>query len=173
MLDERHLALKRWERAQQFAGLERESQGLGPSVTCRIRINGSGTPAEMNWDVFLVEQFSAGFACVQTVLEPIPPDLPGPVWLVRGAIDWGAYLRKIGIYYRAGREVPACFNPNRKLGSEILRRIDQLPDSELPGVFSKLREAGLLPTLRAFTRDTCPNSLPWEKMRAYFQDFGS
>jgi hypothetical protein len=90
---------------------------------------------------------------------------------VRGGIRWEDYLRAIVKHYGTGLPVPAPFQPTRKIGSEIIAHLNTLPDTWLPPVFSKLRESGLLPVLPSLSRETCPLALPWENIRASFQDF--
>jgi hypothetical protein len=74
-------------------------------------------------------------------------------------------------HYRTGFPVPAPFAPLRKISNELLDRMDGLPGSALPEVFQELRRARVLPPLLPLIRATCPTPLPWENLRALFQDF--
>jgi hypothetical protein len=167
MLDEGHRALKRWERSRQLEGLRQEPEEAGPLAWCRIRA--SVGPDRL--PVRLLALFAGDFAYVRTVGEAAPPGVPGPAWLTRGAIEWEDFLRRVILNYSLGRAVPAPFAPLRKLPSELIERIHVLPDRVLPELFSKLRDEGLLPGLAALSRATCPPGLPWEDLRARFQDF--
>jgi hypothetical protein len=167
MLDEGHRALKRWERSRQLEGLRQEPEEAGPSAWCRVRT--SGGPDRV--PVRLLALFSGDFAYVRAVGETAPPGVPGPAWLTRGAIEWEDFLRRILMHYSLGRPVPAAFAPIRKLPSELMDRLRGVPDRVLPEIFHKLRGEGLLPALPALSRASCPSGLPWEDLRARFQDF--
>lgn len=167
MLDEGHRALKRWERSRQLEGLRQEPEEAGPLAWCRVRA--SAGPDRV--PVRLLALFTGDFAYVRTVEDAAPPGVPGPAWLTRGAIEWEDFLRRVLQNYSLGRPVPAPFAPVRKLPSELIGRLHGLPDRVLPEIFAKLREEGLLPGLPALARGTCPPGLPWEDLRARFQDF--
>jgi len=167
MLEESHRALKRWERARQLEGLRQEPDGSGPLAWCRIR-SASG-PDRI--PVRLLALFAGDFAYVRAAAEAAPDGVPGPAWLARAAVEWEPYLRQIVRHYGLGRPVPMEFLPVRKLPTELLEKVGNLPDRSLPGIFAKLRSDGLLPELRSLTRQTCPPGLPWEDLRARFQDF--
>lgn len=167
MLEDGHRDLKRWERARQLEGLRQETESTGPLVWCRIRSVGVSDRIPVR----LLALFEGDFAYVRAAGEAAPPGVPGPAWLVRGAIEWEAYLPLIIRHYGMGRAVPATFAPIRKLPRELLDRLGSLPNDALPAVFAKLRSEGLLPALPALTRGTCPAGLPWEDLRARFQDF--
>lgn len=169
MLEDSHRALKRWERARQLEGLRQEPTGAGPLAWCRVRA--ANGPDRI--PVRLLALFAGDFAYVRAAEEAAPAGVPGPAWLVRGAIEWESYLRQIVRHFGLGRPVPAEFGPVRKLPSELLERLGSLPDRALPDIFAKLRSEGLLPPLRALSRETCPPGLPWEDLRARFQDFKS
>jgi hypothetical protein len=168
MSDERHRALKRWERARQLAGNESDPDLAGPLALCRIRTaagEGESIP------VYVVRLFEKDLACVRACREPLPEGFKSAWWLVRGGIRWSGFLRGIVRHYQNGLPVPAPFRPVRKLGTEIIQHLGTLPEEALPPVFAKLRETGLLPALPALSRETCPQELPWEDIRAHFQDF--
>jgi hypothetical protein len=167
MLDEGHRALKRWERSRQLEGLRHEPEEAGPLAWCRVRA--SEGPGRV--PVRLLALFAGDFAYVRTVGEAAPPGVPGPAWLTRAAIEWDGFLRRILLHYAQGRPVPAAFIPIRKLPSELMDRLRGLPDRLLPEIFLKLRGEGLLPALPALSRASCPPGLPWEDLRARFQDF--
>lgn len=173
MMDERHLAMKRWERARQRAVLEREPVLRGPAAICRVRnpVLGLAETAEREIPVFIVEIFAKDLVCVKACEEPAPVETPAPFWMVRGGISWTAYLPRIVGQYRLGLPVPPPFQPRRKLGGELIARLESLPAALLPEVFAKLREAGLLPTPRLLSQATCPSILAWDRMRSLFQDF--
>jgi hypothetical protein len=168
MPDERHRALKRWERARQMAAVRSDPNLVGPVAYCRVR-----TPQNdrERIPVFIVALFAKDLTCVKAFSESLPEGLQGAWWLVRGGIRWEEYLRGIVRHYGAGLPVPGQFQPIRKIGSEIVGHLSSLPDAALPPVFAKLRESGLLPALPALSRETCPQALPWENIRACFQDF--
>jgi hypothetical protein len=167
MLEESHRALKRWERSRQLHGLRQEPVEAGPLAWCRVRA--ASGPDRV--PVRVLALFAGDFAYVRAAGEAAPAGVPGPAWLVRGAIDWETYLRQIVRHYGLGRAVPAPFAPARKLPSELIERLGNLPDRALPEVFAKLRSEGLLPALPGLSRGTCPPGLPWEDLRARFQDF--
>jgi hypothetical protein len=167
MLEDGHRALKRWERARQLEGLRQEAESAGPLVWCRIRADG----APDRIPVHLLALFEGDFAYVRAAGEAAPPGVPGPAWLARGAIEWETYLPLIIRHYGMGRPVPGAFAPIRKLPRELLEKLGNLPHGALPAVFAKLRSEGLLPALPALARGTCPPGLPWEDLRARFQDF--
>lgn len=167
MLDDRHLALKRWERARQLSALEREPVLSGPAAMCRFP--GEGT--EVRIPVFIVELFAKDLACVKVCEEPPPGGSAKSYWLVRGGVQWVEYLPKIVDRYRQGAPLPSPFRPRRKLAGDLVARLAALPGSALPEVFASLREAGLLPPLLPLTRESCPACLPWDQLRAYFLDF--
>jgi hypothetical protein len=167
MLDEGHRALKRWERSRQLEGLRQEPEEAGPLAWCRVRV----TEGPDRVPVRLLALFAGDFAYVRTVGEAAPPGVPGPSWLTRGAIEWEDFHRRVLLHYGLGRAVPAAFSPIRKLPSELIDRLRGLPDRFLPEIFLKLRSEGLLPALPALSRASCPPGLPWEDLRARFQDF--
>ncbi len=169
MIDDRHRALKRWERARQMSGLEADPELSGPLAWCRVRSKSQDPEEKLR--VYVVRIFAKDFVCVRAHVEPIPEGLPGPCWLVRGGIRWDEFLRGIVQHYRSGLSVPEPFHPVRKIGAEIITRMESLPDRELAAVFAKLREVGMLPGLQPLSRTTCPTALPWENLRACFQDF--
>ena len=168
MMDERHRALKRWERARQFATLGREMEEVGPAAACLVRDPAGGTQAV---SVFILEIFSKDLVCVKSTRETPLETAPALYWLVRGGIDWTAYLPHIVLHYRQGLKVPRPFRPLRKLGGELVARLCELPPRELPKVFDQLRVSGLLPAARLLSQETCPPCLAWDRMRALFQDF--
>ena len=168
MSDDSHRALKRWEKARQMASVRGDPDLAGPPASCRVRT----TAGELDrFPVYVVSMFSKDLTCVKAIRDPVPEGVPGSWWLVRGGIRWDEYLRGIVRHYSLGLAVPGPFKPVRKIGSEIITHLGTLPDAALPQVFAKLRESGLLPTLPALSRETCPNALPWENIRACFQDF--
>lgn len=167
MRDERHLALKRWERARQLAALEREPALSGPAALCRT----PGSGEDVRIPVFIVDIFAKDLACIKVCETPPPGGPSGSYWLVRGGVQWDIYLPKIVDRYRSGTPVPAPFRPRRKLPGDLVDRLSALPGGSLPEVFACLREAGFLPRVQALTRETCPACLPWDQMRAYFLDF--
>jgi hypothetical protein len=118
-----------------------------------------------------VEIFAKDLVCVKACEDPAPEGLPGPYWLVRGGISWENYLPRIVGHYRLGLPVPLAFRPVRKLGGELLARLETLPREALPEVFAKMRARGLLPVLHVLSQATCPSCLAWDRMRALFQDF--
>lgn len=168
MSDDSHRALKRWEKAKQMASVRGEAELAGPAALCRIR---SRDGNQERIPVFVVTLFDKDLTCVKAVREPVPEGVPGAWWLVRGGIRWEEYLRGIVRHYSLGLIVPHPFRPVRKIGSEIVSHLGTLPDTVLPQVFSKLRDSGLLPRLPALSRETCPETLSWENIRACFQDF--
>lgn len=169
-MDEGHRALKRYERARQLAGVRADPDLCGPLAHCRVR-GGPDTPATVQ--VHVVALFAGGFAWVRAAREPVPEGVPGTEWMVRGGLRMEAFLRDCVRHYKAGLRVPAPMAPVRKLPADLLARFDLLPDSALLEVFAKLRQCGLLPTLPALTRETCPPGAPWEGLRARFQDFAA
>jgi hypothetical protein len=168
--DEDHRALKRWEKAKQMASVRAEPVLAGPAALCRVRTREGDTD---RIPVFVAFLFAKDLVCVKAVREPVPEGVPGPWWLVRGGIRWEEYLGGIVRHYGLGLPVPLPFKPLRKIGSEIVSHLGSLPGTALPPVFAKLRETGLLPDLPALSRETCPETLPWENLRACFQDFQS
>jgi hypothetical protein len=168
MSDDSHRALKRWEKARQMASVRGEAELAGPAALCRVKTR-TGDPDRI--PVFVVTLFDKDLTCVKAMREPVPDGVPGPWWLVRGGIVWEEYLRSIVRHYSLGLAVPHPFKPVRKIGSEIVSHLGTLPDTALPQVFAKLRESGLLPWLPGLSRETCPETLPWENIRACFQDF--
>jgi hypothetical protein len=166
--DDNHRALKRWERAKQMAAVRSDPDLTGPPALCRIK-GGAGDLERI--PVFVVAMFAKDLTCVKAVREPVPEGVPGAWWLVRGGIRWEEFLIGIVRHYTLGLPVPYGFRPVRKLGSEIVSQMAGLPGTALPQVFAKLRDSGLLPGLPALSRETCPSALPWENLRACFQDF--
>ncbi|MDB5049737.1 MAG: hypothetical protein JWO30_2808 [Fibrobacteres bacterium] len=168
MSDERHRALKRWERAKQMAAVRADPDLVGPPAYCRVR-----TPAgdRERIPVYIVTLFAKDLTCVKACREPLPDGFTGAWWLVRGGILWEEHLRGIVRHYAGGLPVPFQFHPIRKIGSEIVNHLGSLPDEALPAVFAKMRDSGLLPALPTLSRETCPQALPWEDIRACFQDF--
>lgn len=172
MFEDRHRALKRWERARQLAVLEREPEISGPAALCRVKGPArEGTGPEVRIPVYIVQIFAKDLACVKACEEPPPAGAPGPFWLVREGITWTEYLPLVVRHYRAGLPVPEPFRPARKLGGELLSRLESLPPASLPEVFAKMREAGLLPSLATLSQANCPPCLAWDNLRAVFQDF--
>lgn len=167
MRDERHLALKRWERARQLAALERDPVLSGPAALCRF----PGETGEFRIPVFIVQIFPKDLACVKVCEDPPPPGMAGPFWLVRNGIQWEDYLPRIVDRYRYAASLPEPFRPRRKLAGDLVARLAALPGSALPEVFATLREAGLLPPLLPLTQSTCPACLPWDQLRSLFLDF--
>ena len=179
MSDEDHRALKRWEKAKQMAGVNAQPELAGPTAQCRVRTAASGAQSGADYGseepdripVFVVYLFAKDLVCVKAVREPVPEGVPGPWWLVRGGIRWEDYLGGIVRHYSLGLPVPFPFKPIRKIATDIVSHLGSLPGTALPPVFDKLRETGLLPALPALSRDTCPETLPWENLRGSFQDF--
>lgn len=167
MSDERHRALKRWERAKQMAAVRAEPELTGPPAWCRVK----GIDKEARFPVYIVSMYAKDLTCVKSCRETVPDGIRGQWWLVRGGIRWDEFLRGIVRHYRVGLPVPGPFRPVRKIGSQIVDQLETLPDSALPPVFDKMRETGLLPALSILSRETCPQALPWEDIRACFQDF--
>jgi hypothetical protein len=167
MTEESHRALKRWERARQLEGLEARPEAAGPLAWCRVR----SAAGNRRLPVHLLALFAGDFAYVSAAGESVPEGVPGTAWVTRGGIEWNGYLRAVLRQYSLGRPVPKSFAPIRKFPSELLGRLERLPDAALPEIFAKLRAEGLLPALRPLSRETCPAGLPWEDMRARFQDF--
>lgn len=168
MSDDSHRALKRWEKAKQMASVRGEAELAGPAALCRVKTRDGD---QERIPVFVATLFAKDLACVKAVREPVPEGVPGVWWLVRGGILWEEYLRGIVRHYSLGLVVPHSFRPVRKIGSEIVSHLGALPDTALPQVFDKLRDSGLLPRLPDLSRETCPETLPWENIRACFQDF--
>lgn len=168
MMDEGHRALKRFERARQLAGVRAEPELCGPLAQCRILGSEAGT-----FPVHVVALFAGGFAYVKAAREPVPEGVPATAWMVRQGIRLEAFLRDCVRHYRAGLRVPAPLAPMRKLPADLLAKLERLPDSALPEVFAKLRDSGLLPAWPHLTKETCPPGLPWEGLRARFQDFAA
>ena len=169
MLDEQHRALKRWEKARQLSAVRSEPHLAAPLAQCRIRPEGADPEART--PVYIVAMFAKDLTCVKAFGDAAPEGLPGAYWLVRAGIRWEDYLPGIVRHYRVGLMVPGPFRPVRKIAPEIITQLESLPDRVLPEVFAKLRESGLLPTLPSMSRETCPQALPWENIRACFQDF--
>jgi hypothetical protein len=169
MDEDRHKALKRWERARQFEGLRKDTDLTGPAAWCRFKSVMDVGVARL--PVFILQVFEKDFVCVKACHEPVPAGVPGAYWIVAGGIEWGEYLPGLLRHYRSGLSVPPPFSPNRKISEELLTHLEALPGKELPAVFQELRKAGLLPPLLALTRATCPPMLPWESLRSLFQDF--
>jgi hypothetical protein len=168
MMDEKHRALKRWERARQMASLSREMEEAGPAAPCLVR----GSKGEIqSVSVFILEIFSQDLVCVKSILDTPLEGAPALYWLVRGGIDWVGYLPRIVLHYRQGLKVPRPFRPIRKLGGELVARLEAVPPRELPKVFEHLRASGLLPAARPLSQETCPPCLAWDRMRSLFQDF--
>jgi hypothetical protein len=171
MSTEDHRALKSWERGRQRASLHMDPNLTGPPAWCRIK--GRTGASEGKLPVFILQIFAKDLVCVKAYTDPFPEGAPGPFWLVRGGIDWEGYLEGVVMHYRAGMPVPPPFEPRKKIGSDLISRLSALPASDLPAVFQKMRESGILPGLSTLTRLTCPGYLPWESLRAHFQDFRS
>jgi hypothetical protein len=170
MQDDRHQALKRWERARQMEGLRKDSTMLaGPAAWCRFHSTLSTSVSRL--PVFILNVFEKDFVCVKACHEPVPAGVPGSYWMVAGGIAWSDYLPGLLRHYRAGLPVPAVFAPVRKLSEELLLRLEALPARELPALFQELRRVGWLPPLLPLTRSTCPSVLPWDNLRSLFQDF--
>ena len=83
MMDDRHRALKRWERARQFATLSREMEEVGPAAACRVRDPQGGTQTV---SVFILEIFSKDLVCVKSTRETPLAIAPALYWLVGIAI---------------------------------------------------------------------------------------
>lgn len=169
MSDDSHRALKRWEKARQWAAVKGDPELAGPPAWCRVKpVSKDGEPRV---PVHIVHLYSGDLTCVKAYGESAPEGLSGSYWLVRGGIRWEDYLRGIVRHYALGRPVPAPFRPVRKIGSEIIDHLGTLPDTALPPVFEKMRETGLLPRLEILSRENCPQALAWDTIRASFQDF--
>lgn len=170
MMDEGHRALKRFERARQLAGVRAEPELRGPLALCRYRgpAGAAGTVP-----VYVLALFTGGFAYVKAAHEPIPDGVPATAWMVRSGLEMENFLRDCVRYFRAGMRVPSPVSPARKLPGDLLAKLELLPDSSLPEVFSKLRSSGLLPQWPALSKETCPPGLAWEALRARFQDFAA
>jgi hypothetical protein len=169
VFEDRHRALKRWERARQLAGLEKDPVIRGPAARCRTSVPAGDLEAWV--PVYIVQIFAQDLVCVKACEEPAPPGAPSAYWLVRGGIRWEEYLPLVARQYRLGMPVPESFRPLRKLGGELVARLEALPATSLPEVFGKLREAGLLPRLEPLSQANCPSCLTWDQMRSLFQDF--
>ncbi len=175
MIEDRHRGLKRWEKARQMAGLAANPELVGPLAWCRVRTaqvgSGVGETTPGNTRVYILRIFTKDLVAVHVPTELVPKGLPGPCWLVRGGIDWPIYLREIVRQYAMGRPVPESFRPRRKIPAEIIRNLQSLPDRDLPAVFAKMRDSGLLPSLPILDKSNCPTPLIWDNLRADFQDF--
>ena len=171
MADDRHGALKRWEKARQWAAMRSEADLVlaGPPAWCRVK-TAAGDPAE-RLQVFVVLVFSGDLSLVKIHREPFPDGLPGPYWLARQGILWPEYLPEVVRYYRSDLEVSEPFRLKKKIGATLLDRLAALPANWLPGVFTKMRESGILPGCKPLTKLTCPSVLVWENRKSFFQDF--
>lgn len=170
MMDEGHRALKRFERARQLAGVRADPELRGPLAECRYR---GPAGVEGTVQVYVVALFAGGFAYVKAAHEPIPDGVPAAAWMVRGGLRMEAFLRDCVRHFRAGLRAPAPVAPIRKLPSDLLAKLELVPDSALPEVFAKLRVGGLLPEWPVLSKETCPQGLAWEGLRARFQDFAA
>ena len=189
MIEDSHRALKRWERAKQFSALESDPVLSSPLAWCKVKADeASGDEAsgdEPSGDqglgeseattelirVYIVKLFVKDFVCVKAHLELLPNSVHAPVWLVRGGIDWPHYLKEIVSHYQQGLSVPENFKPVKKITAELLTKLGENAEEDLPLVFEKLREAGVLKPLETLSKDTVPLSLPWNNLKAFFQDF--
>jgi len=169
MSDESHRALKRWEKARQWAAVQADPDLASPPAWCLVK-TGSGKGTE-RIPVYIAHLFAGDLACVKACREDAFPGYSGGYWLVRGGIRWEEYLKGIVRHYTLGLDVPAPFRPVRKIGSEIIDQLSALPDAALCPVFAKLRDSGLLPTTPVLSRDNCPQALAWDTLRGTFQDF--
>lgn len=169
MSDESHRALKRWEKARQWATVKADPELAGPTAWCRVKtVSPEGTDRVQ---AYIVHLFAGDLTCLKAFGDTAPAGLSGSYWLVRGGIKWDEYLRGVVRHFSLGRPVPAAFRPLRKIGSEIIDHLGTLPDAALPPVFEKLRETGLLPRIEVLGRENCPTALAWDTIRASFQDF--
>lgn len=169
MSDESHRALKRWEKARQWAAVQADPELSSPPAWCLVK-TGSETGTERIL-VYIVNLYAGDLTCVKACREDAYPGYNGGYWLVRGGIRWDDYLRGIVRRYALGLPIPAPFRPVRKIGSEIIDQLAALPDTALRPVFAKLRDSGLLPPTPILSRDNCPQALSWETIRGSFQDF--
>lgn len=169
MFEDRHRALKRWERARQLAGLEKDPVIRGPVARCRTRVPAGDSEGSI--PVYIIQIFAQDLVCVKACEDPAPVGAPATYWVVRGGIRWEEYLPLVARQYRLGMPVPEPFRPVRKLGGELVARLEALPTTYLPEVFRKLREGGLLPRLEPLSQANCPSCLAWDQLRSLFQDF--
>lgn len=169
MIEDRHRDLKRWERATQLSGIESELVLSGPLAWCLVHGQPGTAPEKIR--VYILKIFAKDFVCVRAHIEPIPASLLKPIWLERGGIEWPAYLKEIVTHYRLGLPVPSDFEPVKKMGIDLVMQLEMNAVEDLPVVFQKMREANLLPTLPTLSKTACPPELPWENLKAFFQDF--
>lgn len=169
MSDEGHRALKRWEKARQWAAMQSDPDLVSPPAWCLVKTASDAATDRIL--VYIVDLFAGDLTCVKACREDAYPGYPGGYWLVRGGIRWEEYLRGIVRHYSLGLAVPTPFRPLRKIGSEIIDQLSALPDAGLCPVFAKLRDSGLLPPMPVLGRDNCPQALAWETIRGSFQDF--
>src|SRR4051812_11692166 len=127
MSDERHRALKRWERAKQLSGVRADPDLVGPPAYCLVRGPGVEAPRgeaperiSERIAVYIVAMFTKDLTCVKACREPLPAGIRNAWWLVRGGIRWEDYLRGIVRHYSVGLPVPIQFRPVRKIGSGIV-----------------------------------------------------
>lgn len=169
-MEDSHRALKRWERAKQFSVLESEPVLSAPLAWCKVKAESEGdSPSLIR--VYIVKLFAKDFVCVKAHLDALPSTLLAPVWLVRGGIEWPGYLKEIVGHYQQGLNVPENFKPVKKITAELLSKLAENAVEDLPLVFQKLREAGVLKPLETLSKDSLPLSLPWNNLKAFFQDF--
>jgi hypothetical protein len=174
-MDDRHRGFKRWEKARQMSGLEADPDLVGPLAWCRVK-GIAENPSISGLDsnrirVYITRIFTKDLVCVHFYGQVIPAGLPGPCWLVRGGIEWSDFLREVVKHYRSGLPVAEPFRPQRKISPEIVAKMADIADADLPAVFAKLRESQFLPKLPILDRSTCPSGLTWDTLRATFQDF--
>lgn len=180
MKDDQHRGLKRWERARQLAGLEADPDLISPLAWCKIHpiqaLNKTDralteiTEPEKT-RVYIVRVFAKDLVCVHASTESPSAGIPWACWLVRNGINWMDYLAEIVRHYVRGLEVPEPFRSKKKLAKILIAKLEMLPSRDLPPIFQKMRETGILPFLPILDRGNCPTALPWGNLRACFQDF--
>ncbi len=165
--EDNYAQIKRWEKSQQLKTLQNENFS-GPLALCPYRDH-SGEIVSL--PVFIVRMYQKELCCVKPCLVHSPLLQIPPYWITRQGIDWENYLPAILKAYRYDAEVPSDFVPLRKISETLLANFEKLLPRQLPEVFQKMRDNGLLRKLDPLLQNTYPSVLNWANRKMYFQDF--
>ncbi len=165
---ENHLRLKRWERARQGSAWRQraaEDQCAPWSLPWR-GWDGKGNPECR--PALLLALFPQDLALVR-YLQPEPGD--HGLYLIRGGFPGPQGWSHLLLDYRAGRAVPAPFQPRRRLPPAWIEAALQGSASEQAEWIQRLRSAGLLPPLGKLDAEGVSPWLRWEEARSRLLDF--
>jgi hypothetical protein len=120
--------------------------------------------------VALKEWYEGDLAWIEIQCWPLPAGLERDQWIVRH-LPLAPFLRPCLQAWHRSQSLPSSFRPKQRLSPDLMQRLTQLNDAQLPQAFLKLKAEGLLSPLRPLNRSTWPKDIPWETGRWCFLEW--